>query len=176
MADHFGLVDQYAAVQPPYAPTEVAGIVVPQLGRNLVNTGIFIFAGIMQNDIDKSAHYLGILSMLFAAVVVSQAVLERLRVMASAPTFHRDTLALLLVELLGWVNAYLSGTLVGMLTAVFRNAPSRGHFDALNLVLPLTILVLVVTRLYWLNMIGAPRADINAILTRERSVRDRKDT
>lgn len=173
---HLGLVDQYAmTLHASYAPTEVATSLFPQYGRNLLNVGVFIFASLMQSDLDRSTHYLGILVTLFAGCVVMQAISERLRVIAAQPRFHKETLALLLIELIGMVVAYLSGTLIGMLTDVFRHTPSRGHFEVLNLVLPVTVLVLTVTRLYWLNMISAARSDIADVIIRERASRDRKD-
>lgn len=154
---------QFEQTQPDAVPA-VVGSLFLQLSDVILGTVVFFFAVQQQNELDKSAHYAAIMAAIVLAVIIFQAMQERVRSTVALRNYRRHALGRVVGKLLFLVIAYLTGLLSRTLSNSFTSGPRRGHFDMLSLVMPVVAIVLFVARIYHMSMISSHRAEITAAL------------
>lgn len=147
-----------------YAPPAVVGGMFIQMTDAILYMVVFFLAAQWQTELDRSQRYLALLGALVFAVIIFQAMLERLRAVAGKGSHRRYSLGVVLAKLILLVIAFLTGLLARTLTNAFISGPTHGHFDFYALAIPFTVIVLFVVLLHHFSVWSAHRADIDAAL------------
>jgi hypothetical protein len=121
----------------------------------------FIFSLYHQDELSKSAHYIGAVLLVFGFVLLASTVLEYLRSMVQRPSVQRPKLLELLIKIVWIIVGYLIGLFSRAVAEPFTTAPRVGHFGVETIFMPLIILILLLIMFYQQRMMFEPNRQIH---------------
>lgn len=151
---------------PASAPTAVH-TVLEQILDSVLFAVVFILALAQQNELDKSVHYLGNLVALFAAIILFYVIHQRLKQVVSSQGYRKHALGWVLSKLFLLAAAFLTGVFTRSISNNFTKGPTKGHFDLASAVLPISVVVLLISRLYHGTMVATHHPDILRAIKRK---------
>jgi len=134
--------------------------VLEQVLDSVMYAVVFVLALAQQSELDKSVHYLGNLVALFAAIILFHVVHQRLRGVVSSAGYRKHALGWVLSKLFLLAAAFLTGVFTRSISNDFTSGPTSGHFNLASSVLPITVVVLLISRLYHGTMLSTHHPDI----------------
>lgn len=134
-----------------------------ELSDAFISALIFFLAAQQQNEIAASPHFLALIFLLLAFLVLFNVIKRRLGELSAQKDYNKHALARYLGRLLVYSLAYMFGLFTRTLADRFLGGPKVGVFSMWLLLIPITAVMLFLHLLFLLNMRGSPRIDVTRL-------------
>lgn len=138
---------------PASAPTAFH-TVLEQILDSVMYAVVFVLALAQQNELDKSVHYLGNLVALFAAIILFYVAHERLKQIVASQNYRKHALGWVISKVFLLAAAFLTGIFTRSISNNFTSGPTKGHFNATTAIIPISVVILLISRLYHGTMVS----------------------
>lgn len=151
----------------PIAPEGAVPVVMTsmsfELSDAIVSTMVFFLAAQQRSELAFSPHYLAIVFLLLALLLLFNVIKRRLNELSARRNYTKHSLARFLIRLVMYAAAYVGGAFTGTLSDAFLSGPAVGVFSLWALLMPLAALALFLHLLFLLTTRGSPRLDLHTL-------------
>ena len=124
------------------------------LWQQIVATLTFFFGYLQQDELDKTAHFISVLLILFTLYTCTTAAQNLVATALSGPMLRVRSMLMWLVQLLQFIVAFVLGVLVRMLTDPLIKGPHAGSFDAVQLLFLFSVAIIFIILLSLLRFMS----------------------
>ena len=153
-------LDHDDALAPSGAMPVVMSSMSFELSDLFLGALIFYLAAEQESEISGSPHYLAMIFVLLAFMVLFNVLKRRLAGLSARKTYTKHSLTRFLIRLIVYAGLFLSGVFSRTMSGTFLGGPRVGTFSLWTLVMPVTGLVAFLHLLFLLTSRGSPRLDI----------------